>query len=288
MEKYVYKITNLINNKNYIGQSADYQRRFKEHCVKHTDYVSLINQAILKYGQENFTIEPIYYGLEYNEKEKFFIQYYNTMVPNGYNIAAGGEDPPSLLNGKYSGSNITYDMVSDIIKDLKECKNIAEVQNKYSQYITAGQINKINNGVCWKREDETYPISTHYSNKIDKNDIEPIIQEILYSNKTLKEIGVEYGYCKSTIVNINQGEKIPYKLDGYDYPLRPISHLTKDQVDEIIDLLINTNIPLTKIGELYHKSSAHISSINIGRVYKHNNLSYPLRRTCNDYPSEGE
>ena len=70
MEKYVYKITNLINGKSYIGQTINIERRFKEHCIKHYNYVSLINNAIKKYGSSNFKIEQLYYGEDYNEKEK--------------------------------------------------------------------------------------------------------------------------------------------------------------------------------------------------------------------------
>lgn len=34
MEKYIYKITNLINNKIYIGQAKDVSQRWYEHCLE--------------------------------------------------------------------------------------------------------------------------------------------------------------------------------------------------------------------------------------------------------------
>lgn len=48
----IYKITNIINNKSYIGQLANIERRFKEHCYK--DYHSriILDIAIKKYGKE--------------------------------------------------------------------------------------------------------------------------------------------------------------------------------------------------------------------------------------------
>lgn len=49
-------------------------------------YVSLINSAIKKYGKENFSFEILEYAENYNEREKFWIKYYNSKVPNGYNI----------------------------------------------------------------------------------------------------------------------------------------------------------------------------------------------------------
>jgi len=84
---FVYKITNIINKKVYIGQTkTSLKRRFKQH-LKQTVCKKLSN-AIKKYGSENFTIECIE---EVNcpklldEREEYWIKYYNS-VKNGYNI----------------------------------------------------------------------------------------------------------------------------------------------------------------------------------------------------------
>lgn len=53
----IYKITNNINNKIYIGQSVHIKRRWAEHCKPSSD--SLISKAIKKYGKDNFTFEII-------------------------------------------------------------------------------------------------------------------------------------------------------------------------------------------------------------------------------------
>ena len=96
---YVYRITNKINNKKYIGITNNYKRRFKEHILKKTS--SAIHKAIIKYGEENFIFEIIYTGLsveESCEKEIELIQKENTLVPYGYNIAKGGITPPTGEN----------------------------------------------------------------------------------------------------------------------------------------------------------------------------------------------
>lgn len=52
----IYKITNKINNKSYIGQSKDICVRWKQH-IKHSKdcfYTNAIYLAIRKYGLENF------------------------------------------------------------------------------------------------------------------------------------------------------------------------------------------------------------------------------------------
>ena len=94
----VYKITNKINGKSYIGQSINIQKRIHQHfwkakCVKDISYNSALHSAIRKYGQINFQTEIIQECSTENidEKEKYYIKYYNTLTPNGYNILSGGQ-----------------------------------------------------------------------------------------------------------------------------------------------------------------------------------------------------
>ncbi len=86
----IYKITNLINGKIYVGQTKfSVEKRFKEHAKSD----SLIGRAIRKYGEENFkaeVIETCQTFIELNEREIFWIAKLNCKVPNGYNIADGG------------------------------------------------------------------------------------------------------------------------------------------------------------------------------------------------------
>ena len=55
----IYKITNKINNKIYIGQSINYEKRIKEHIYARKNEKKHLNQiidiAIKKYGKENFS-----------------------------------------------------------------------------------------------------------------------------------------------------------------------------------------------------------------------------------------
>jgi group I intron endonuclease len=55
----IYKITNLINGKIYIGQSNNIKRRFGEH--QRLGYKSriLVDKAIAKYGVNNFSYEVL-------------------------------------------------------------------------------------------------------------------------------------------------------------------------------------------------------------------------------------
>lgn len=87
----IYKITNKINNKCYIGQSINIERRWKEHLNDDIKLDRAIGKAFKKYGINNFTFEIIEICLEeqLDEKEIYWINYYNS-YNNGYNMTLGG------------------------------------------------------------------------------------------------------------------------------------------------------------------------------------------------------
>lgn len=86
----IYLITNLVNGKQYVGQSINIQRRWYEHKNIKTDYA--ISSALVEYGIENFKFEIIENCLPefLDEKEIYYINLYNTKAPNGYNLTYGG------------------------------------------------------------------------------------------------------------------------------------------------------------------------------------------------------
>ena len=73
MKKAIYKIENKINHKIYIGQSKNPEQRFKTHCLKVKTYKSLINEAILKYGKENFSFEILGWFEDYKKNTLSFL-----------------------------------------------------------------------------------------------------------------------------------------------------------------------------------------------------------------------
>ena len=89
----IYRITNLINNKVYIGQSKNIERRYKEHFLKkyRKSDKSYIHFAILHYGVENFKFEVIKETYDLNYWEMFLIQIHHSYEPEfGYNLTIGG------------------------------------------------------------------------------------------------------------------------------------------------------------------------------------------------------
>jgi group I intron endonuclease len=106
---FIYKITNLINNKIYIGKTVlsikrrwYYHIRFSQRNLKSK---SLLYDAIRKYGKENFKIEILFTlstEEELNEKEKQTIKEMRELYgkENIYNIVDGGTGGDTGLGGK--------------------------------------------------------------------------------------------------------------------------------------------------------------------------------------------
>ena len=92
---YIYKITNTLNDKVYIGQTIKtVQKRFTQHKNNsNKEYFSqiVLYKAFNKYGIENFICEEIEEvpNDKLDEREKYWIEYYDSYF-NGYNSTLGG------------------------------------------------------------------------------------------------------------------------------------------------------------------------------------------------------
>ena len=96
--KGIYKITNKINGKAYIGKSSDIEKRWQYHLNNYTsnrEYNKTLYRAFRKYGINNFSFEVLEelsdkYDEQSNEREQYWIKYYNTF-DFGYNMTEGGD-----------------------------------------------------------------------------------------------------------------------------------------------------------------------------------------------------
>ena len=104
----IYKITNIVNQKKYIGQAVSHilnhkkyrpygkEGRFRCHISeaysKKKNQCHYLNNAIQKYGVENFEIDLMECCsiVDANEREIFHILQENSIFPHGYNLKIGG------------------------------------------------------------------------------------------------------------------------------------------------------------------------------------------------------
>ena len=154
----IYKITNLVNNHCYIGQSTDIFARWRNHktdglnkdSTSHNFYYPLY-QAFRKYGLENFSFEIIEecQRKELNIREKYWIKFYNSFE-SGYNQTEGGDSAPHF-------NKLTKEQVDLIIEELKNStENSEAIGEKFG--VSGRMIRGINSGNYFYRDDIKYPI----------------------------------------------------------------------------------------------------------------------------------
>lgn len=109
----IYKITNLVNGKIYIGQSCDIETRLKSHKSCSTN--EHLRNSIRLYGVDNFKFEVLEETSTdtINERERFWISYYDCTNPEkGYNLTSGGE-----RDGGWHHSEQSKQKMSDIARE---------------------------------------------------------------------------------------------------------------------------------------------------------------------------
>lgn len=129
MYGYIYKTTNLINEKIYIGQHIG--------CVFDCNYFGsgvILRRSIIKYGIENFKCELVEFCETkdiINDREKYWINYYRSFEPDiGYNVSPGGDGGNVLL---YMSENDKIKRSEKISHSLKGHKTPLEIRLKISE-----------------------------------------------------------------------------------------------------------------------------------------------------------
>ena len=150
----IYKITNLVNNKCYIGQSVHIERRWIEHTQPSAD--SIIAKAIRKYGKDNFKFEVLeevdLADIEVlDDLEEMYIALNDSVVPNGYNIMERSKGNYTVFT-KFD-KNQFYEIV-DLIQNSS--LTFEEIAQKYS--LNRRTITRINLGQTHKIYNLTYPL----------------------------------------------------------------------------------------------------------------------------------
>ena len=96
----IYKATNTINGKSYIGFDSNWPDRQKAHKTSSKTVSSNFScphfhRALKKYGFASFSWEVLYQNDDKDHTlktmEPFYIEKYNTFLGEGYNMTSGGE-----------------------------------------------------------------------------------------------------------------------------------------------------------------------------------------------------
>lgn len=119
---YIYKITNKVNGKIYIGKTVlSVQKRWSQHCIdcgKEDKSKRPLYSAMRKYGIESFYVEQVEECPEeiLSDRERYWIEYYGSFK-NGYNATIGGD-------GK---AYIDRQLVTNLYKEYQNIKTVSEL-----------------------------------------------------------------------------------------------------------------------------------------------------------------
>lgn len=275
MKKTIYKITCLENGKIYIGQTCrDINIRLTEHSYN-SGYVSLLTRAIKKYGKDKFKIEEIYYGEDYNNQEKLYIEQYDTRNPlKGYNIGVGGEEPPTFYGDDNSLAVFNHEwflQTVDLIKNSKkEFQEIAIIQNCHKSTVS-----RINLGQLRKEPDWKYPLRM---TKLTRYEIEGIQWFLINTKLHREELTEMFGCSISSIKAIRNGQN--HFNENYSYPLggSDIRLGLKQKIKNLKDQLIESNLSANEIANKNKISLFRLDLINKGVIYFEEDELYPIRK----------
>ena len=151
----IYKITNTINNKIYIGLSSNIEERWKAHKKRYKietdkEYEKHLYRSFRKYGLDAFTFEIIEECSveELANREIYWISYYDSYA-NGYNETPGGEI--ICIGGeKHPNHKLTEQDVICIRNYYKNKARRKDIYTLYKDRIGESGFNKIWKGETWK------------------------------------------------------------------------------------------------------------------------------------------
>lgn len=184
---YIYKTTNILNGKIYIGQTT------KSLDVNYLGSGKAIIKAIKKYGKSNFkreVLEECNSKEHMNNREKYWIQHFDSINRNvGYNVSVGGEggNLGDKVNQKISETRKNKIPVKDING------NIFLIE-KDDERFKSGELVGIRKGIT--APNKGIPMSNQQKEKLKKSKTESHKENLSKAKK---------GKCLKPIICLNNG-----------------------------------------------------------------------------------
>ena len=210
----VYKITNKINGKVYIGfTSYSIEKRFREHINKskyESNVIRPLYVAMRKYGVEQFfidLIETVEARQEACRREKFWIKHYNSYGEGGYNATKGGDDGSSKSKCVFKISTEDFSILEKYESTHEAGKSINKPNAKISKACSE-QSTGIAYGYFWIYEEDFDNL------KISLEDYLIQKYQINGKNKCVLQINPLNGEVIKRYLSISDASKstgIPYK-----------------------------------------------------------------------------
>lgn len=233
---YVYIITNILNNKQYVGQKLS--STFVKSYYGSGNY---IKSAVNKYGKENFKQEILCWcesREDMNVKEQYYIEYYNTLYPNGYNMTLNTFN--SGLKQKHSEATKEKIRQKHLNKTIEEKKQISI---------------KFHNTISKRTEVEWKELKEKISNSVKNSEnFKKVISSPEYKKHLSDSIRAAYNNKDLNMRNrISEGAKLNWKNE--DYYNKCIKNLKHNDSKKQHERSLKGNITNQNSGfKLYNKS----------------------------------
>lgn len=285
---YFYSITNLINNKIYVGITNNPSVRWYTHLnvarggkEKFPAHFQAIHAAIVKYGEEQFIFDISKIFSDEDEAyhyEEDFIFYMKTMNIKNYNIAGGGKGTGSGINHPTFGKKLPKEWIDNMRIASKEVSNRPEIKAANRQRMidrnwigedhpmygkTHTEEAKLAIGLANlgkpKSEETRLKLSKAHTGKIrsqeHKENLSKSLKGLFFGEKNPMFGKTHTSEARAAISAANSG-RIPLNRK-----------LSEDQIREIMKLL-SDNIPSRKIAKMFETHKSVILNIKHKRSYK--------------------
>jgi group I intron endonuclease len=271
---YIYKITNLVNNKVYIGLTKDTKTRWRLHRqtafnVNHPEYNKVLYCAFRKYGLTNFSFEILLSDLTIEAAKQAEIQlildYSSRSHQHGYNVTAGGDlcNTIPLVGEDAANAKLTNADASNIIRMREsELYTRLEVFSLYCDKIGKAGFSNIWLGSSWKHLQPSSITKTHGRRSTSASTAKKIIAQ--RESGQLKHI-VRKSFSEVPTSTFNDIWR------GYTFKeLQPktISRRLGNLPDAIVIAIRNSTATYRDIAKQYNISCASVSDIKNFKIYK--------------------
>lgn len=195
----IYKITNIVDGKIYIGQTVNYEKRKRSHrnyLLNNKHCNSYLQRAFNKYGLDSFKIELIQECKidELDDLEKFYIKKYNCCnEDHGYNMMYGGQ--------KYRK------FTQEVKEKMSRARKGKKLSEEHKRKISLANKNKVMSKEAiekMKLAKKLNPtgVGEDNFNAVISDDVAEKIIDDLILNKTVKELEIKYSVTPDIIYNL--------------------------------------------------------------------------------------
>lgn len=292
------------NGKSYIGQAGNIYSRI----IEHNNYAKYGRgqHPLLKCEEEMqkqkylisefWILEEIKDPSKLDERESYWIDFFHSYIQDGqgYNMTRGG-NASNQKGVESTNAKFTQETLNELIDLLQNHRELSlnDLAIKFNVHLET--IRNINNGETYTSSSLHYPIRSNPSQRRLKylDDYFESEEKLLQLKEDLmyrwdltidKDLTKKYNLPIDLLRDINNGRRFA-EIGNYSYPIRKpnqISHknpLTREEILEILHLLKDTTVPITKIAEKFKVSRNTIYNINNGTTYLIKDFFYPARKT---------